>query len=112
MVMTLKKLLPPNITTLMKCITFIEIPLKNKSLSLFHTYACSLNKTFYDFQHLLSCTKKSFDIIAISETRITKNVSLLNNLNFILLNLLQLRLLQMVPFFTLLSIYQLNVGMT
>ena len=32
------------------------------------------------FQHLLSCTKK-FDIKAISEKRITKNVSLLNNLN-------------------------------
>ena len=29
----------------------------------------------------MSCTKKKFDIIAISETRITKQVSLLNNLN-------------------------------
>ena len=29
----------------------------------------------------MSCTKKIFDIIAISETRITKQVSLLNNLN-------------------------------
>ena len=34
-----------------------------------------------DLQHLLSCTKKNFDIIAISETKITKQVSLLNNLN-------------------------------
>ena len=60
----------------------IEIPHKNKSLSLFHINACFLNKNFDDLQHLLSCTQKNIDIIAISETRITKNVSLLNNLNF------------------------------
>ena len=59
----------------------IEIPHNNKSLSLFHINACSLNKNFDDLQHLLSFTKKNFDIIAISETRITKQVSLLNNLN-------------------------------
>ena len=59
----------------------IEIPHKNKSLSLFHINACSLNKNFDDLQHLLSCTQKKFDIIVISETRITKEVSLLNNLN-------------------------------
>ena len=59
----------------------IEIPHKNKSLSLFHINACSLNKNFDDLQHLLNCTKNLFDIIAISETRITKQVSLLNNLN-------------------------------
>ena len=49
----------------------IELPHKNKSLSLFHINACSLNKIFDDLQHLLSCTKK-IDIIAISETRIKK----------------------------------------
>ena len=59
----------------------IEIPYKNKSLSLFHIKACSLNKNFDDLQHLLSCTKTKFDIIAISETRITRQVSLLDNLN-------------------------------
>ena len=59
----------------------IEISHKNKSLSLFHINACSLNKTFDDLQHLLSCTKTKFDIIAITETRITKQVSLSNNLN-------------------------------
>ena len=59
----------------------IEIPHKNKSLSLFHINACSLSKNFDDLQHLRSCTKNIFDIIAVSETRITKNVSLLNNLN-------------------------------
>ena len=45
----------------------IEITHSNKLISLFHINACSL--------------KKKFDIIAISETRITKQVSLLNNLN-------------------------------
>ena len=59
----------------------IEIPHKNKSLSLFHINACSLNKNFDDLQHLLNCTKIFFDIIAISEAKITKQVSLLNNLN-------------------------------
>ena len=59
----------------------IEIPHKNKSLSLFHLNACSLNKNFDDLQHLLSCTRKTFDIIAIIDTRIIKNISLLNNLN-------------------------------
>ena len=43
--------------------------------------AFSLNKKFDDLQHLLSCTKTFFDIIAISETRMTKHISLLNNLN-------------------------------
>ena len=59
----------------------IEIPHKSKLLSLSHINTCSLNKNFDDLQHLLSCTKNLFDIIAISELRITKNVSLLNNLN-------------------------------
>ena len=59
----------------------IEIPHNNKSLSLFRINACSLNKNFDDPQLLLSCPKKNFDIIAISETGITKQESLLNNLN-------------------------------
>ena len=59
----------------------IKIPHRNKSLSLFHINACSLDKNFDDLQHLLSCTKKFFDIVAITETRTTKQASLLNNLN-------------------------------
>ena len=58
-----------------------ETPHKNKSLSLFHINAFSLNKKFDNLQHLLSCTKTKFDIIATSETRITRQVSLLKNLN-------------------------------
>ena len=62
MVMTLKNLFHLNILTLINCITLKY--LTNKSLSLFHINVCSLNKIFYDLQHLL--------IIAIGETRITK----------------------------------------
>ena len=92
----------------------IEIPHKNKLLSLFHINACCLNKNFDDLQHLLSCTKTKFDIIAISETRITKQVSLSNNLNLnnYSFECTPLRLLQVVPFFTLLIIYHINVTMT
>ena len=39
-----------------------------------------LNKNLGDLQHVLNCTKK-IDIIAISETWLTKQVSLSNNLN-------------------------------
>ena len=38
------------------------------------------NKNFNELEHLLSCTNNDFDIIAISETRITKNISITNNL--------------------------------
>ena len=59
----------------------IKIPNKNKSVSLFHINTCSPNKNFDNLQHLLSSTKNVFDIIAVSGTRITKQVSLLSNLN-------------------------------
>ena len=59
----------------------IEIPNKNKSLSLVPN-ACSLNKNFDDLQHLLSCTKKQLlTLIGVTEIKITKQVSLLNSLN-------------------------------
>ena len=58
----------------------MKIPNKDKSLALFHINACSLNKNFNELEHLLSCTNKNFDVIAVSETRITKNISLTNNL--------------------------------
>ena len=53
---------------------------KDKSFIKFSN-ACSFNKYFDDLQHLLNCTKKYFDRIAINETRIIKQVSLLNKLN-------------------------------
>ena len=39
-------------------------------LSLFHINSCSLNK---NFQYLLKATNKSFDVIAISGSRIPKD---------------------------------------
>ena len=95
----------------------IELPHKNKSLSLLHINACSLNKNSDDLQHLLNCTKK-IDIKAISETRITKQVYSLNNLNR---NNYSFEFTPTetsaggrgtLPFFTLLIIYHINVVMT
>ena len=40
-----------------------------------------LNKNFDDHYHLLKCKNKVFDIIAVSETRITKETSLTININ-------------------------------
>ena len=57
----------------------MNIPNKDKSLALFHINACFLNKKFNELEQLLSCTNKNFDGIAASETRITKNISLTNN---------------------------------
>ena len=59
----------------------VEILIKNKSLSLLHINACSHNKHFDDHQHLWSWAKNNLDIMRVTETRITKKLSLLNNLN-------------------------------
>ena len=59
----------------------LKITNMSKSLSLFHINVYSLSKKCDDLQHLLSCTNKNFDIIARTETRITENVSITNNLN-------------------------------
>ena len=77
---------------------------KSKSLSLFHINVCSLSKNFDGLQHLLSCTNNNFDVIAITETRITKNVSITNNITLIitLLRLPQLNFQMVVLFFILL----------
>ena len=54
---------------------------KSLSLSLFHINACSLNKNFNDLVYLLKCTNNNFDIIAVSEIRISKKTSLTCNIN-------------------------------
>ena len=54
---------------------------KEKSLSFFHINTCSLNKNFDDPVYLLKCTNENFDIIAVSETRISKKTSLTSNIN-------------------------------
>ena len=43
------------------------------SLSVFHLNTSSLSKNIDDFEHLIPSTKTDFDIIAVSESRITKN---------------------------------------
>ena len=58
-----------------------KFPNKHKSLALFHINACSLNKNFYDLEHILKCTNKVVDITAVTETRITKQISLTTNIN-------------------------------
>ena len=42
---------------------------------MFHINTCSLSKNFDDLEYLLKTTNMNFDIIAISETRITKNIN-------------------------------------
>ena len=59
----------------------VGIPNKNKSLSQFLITAFYLNKTFDDLQYLLSCIKNNFDIVGVTEMRITKHLSLLKNFN-------------------------------
>ena len=92
----------------------IEIPNKNEYLSLIHMKPCSLNKISNDLQHLLSCTKNNIDLIAVTETGITKQIffKIIWILINILKNLLQSKLLQMVLFFTLLIVYHINIKIT
>ena len=51
------------------------IPNKEKCLSLFHINACSVSK------NLLKSTNKNFDVIAITKTRIRKDISITSNLS-------------------------------
>ena len=53
---------------------------KRKALSFFHMNVCSLTKNFNDFNMLLSDLSVSFDILAITETRIKKDSSSTINL--------------------------------
>ena len=48
---------------------------------LFHVNLCSLSKNFEELQYLLKSTNKNFDIIAITETRTRKDISITNNLS-------------------------------
>ena len=58
----------------------LNITNRSNSISLYHINACSISKNFDDLQYLRH-KNKNFDIIAITQTRITKNVSIRNNLN-------------------------------
>ena len=48
---------------------------------MFHINTCSLSKNFDDLEYSLKITNMNFDIIAISETRITKNINKIFNIN-------------------------------
>ena len=50
----------------------MKFPGKHNALYLFHISACSLEKSFDDIDHLLKRTSKVLPIIAVIETRITK----------------------------------------
>ena len=64
-----------------KEIQTLKIPIKRKSLSMFHVSTCSLSKNLDDLEYLLKTTNMNFDITAISETRINKNTNKLSNIN-------------------------------
>ena len=49
----------------------LNIPNKSKSLSMFHINTCSLSKDFDDLEYLLKTTNMNFDIVAVSESRMT-----------------------------------------
>ena len=77
--LALRMLFNVKITTLMNYKIWQYLT-RFKSLTLFHINACSLNKLFDNLQHLLSCTNKNFDVITITEIKITKSTSLTNNI--------------------------------
>ena len=58
----------------------LKVSNKEKSLFLFHTSSCSLNKNFEELQNLVQSTNTDFDVIAIKKTRIPKNVSITQNI--------------------------------
>ena len=58
----------------------LKIPNKQNSLSLFHINSCSLNKNFEELQNLLQSTNINLVVIAITETKIPKNVSVTQNI--------------------------------
>ena len=61
----------------------MKIPHKKSSLSLFHINTCSLSKNFGDIEYLVKTINTSFDIIAISETRILKNTNIVKNIDIL-----------------------------
>ena len=87
---------------------------KKNSLSFFHVNACSLNKNFDDLEYLLKCTNKSFNIIAVTETRISKKTSLICNINLktVLLNQLSQNPQQVEHFSIFLIVSHINHALT
>ena len=51
------------------------------SLTLFNLSTCSLNKKFDDLEYLIKTKNQTFDVIAISESRIKSNMDVTTNIN-------------------------------
>ena len=65
----------------------VNIPNKSKSLSIFDINACSLSKNFDDIEYFFNITNMNFEAIAISKTRINKNMSKISNIYLIIMPL-------------------------
>ena len=50
-----------------------KIANNSKFFSIFHMNARSLNTTFDELEYFLKCTNKQFDVLAITETKFTRN---------------------------------------
>ena len=58
-----------------------KVKIELNSLSLFHINSCSLSKHFENLEYLLKAANKTFDVVAISESRIIKDPNLSKNIN-------------------------------
>ena len=58
-----------------------KIKIEPNSTSLFHINSYSLNKSFEDLEYLLKATTKTFNLVAISESRILRDTNLSKNIN-------------------------------
>ena len=107
-IMTLNILFLLNIKVLIK---FITLKYKFKYFSLLHINVRFLNKHFDDLQHLLSCTENKFDIIGVTEARITKKYlyQIIQISITIVMNFVRVKLLQGALFFLRLINYPINV---
>ena len=65
----------------------LNIPNKSKSLSIFDINACSLSKNFDDIEYFFNITNMNFEAIAISKTRINKNINKISNIYLIIMPL-------------------------
>ena len=61
----------------------IKIKVDSSSLLLFHIITCSLNKNFDDLEYLLKTTNQDFDITAVSESRLKKDLNFTSNINLL-----------------------------
>ena len=65
----------------------LNVPNKSKSLSIFDINACSLSKNFDDIEYFFNTTNMNFEALAISKTRINKNMNKISNIYLIIMPL-------------------------